>query len=184
MKSDNDKMLDGEVYDGRNAELIEELRNMNEKIHDYNLLRPKQMEERTHMIRGILGKCGKNVFVNQPFYCDYGRNIEVGDYFFSNFNLTILDEAKVTIGAHAFIGPNTNIYTAVHPVNPEMRNQHMDSAKPVSIGDNVWIGGNVTILPGVTIGNNVTIGAGSVVVKSIPDNCVAVGNPCKPIKSI
>ena len=115
---------------------------------------------------------------------DYGCNIFVGRCFFANFNFTVLDEAPVTIGDDCFIGPNVSIYTACHSTDPVERNSRREWAKPVTIGDNVWIGGSVTILPGVTIGSNVTIGAGSVVVKDIPDGCVAVGNPCRVVKML
>ena len=120
----------------------------------------------------------------QPFYCDYGKQISVGKRFFANFNFTVLDEARVTIGDGCFIGPNVSIYTACHSTDPMERNSRREWAEPVTIGNNVWIGGSVTILPGVKIGDNVTIGAGSVVTKDIPSNCVAISNPCKVVKSI
>ena len=116
--------------------------------------------------------------------CDYGKQISVGKRFFANFNFTVLDEAPVTIGDDCFIGPNVSIYTACHSIDPVERNSRREWAEPVTIGDNVWIGGSVTILPGVTIGDNVTIGAGSVVTKDIPSNSVAVGNPCKVIRTL
>lgn len=132
----------------------------------------------------ILGKCDEDTFINQPFYCDYGKHIRVGKRFFANFNWVVLDEALVTIGDDCFIGPNVIIYTACHSTNPLERNTRQEWAKPVTIGNNCWIGGSVTILPGVTIGDNVTIGAGSVVVRDVPSNCVAVGNPAKVIKCL
>ena len=143
------------------------------------------MEERFSILKGLLGYTADDDFIiNQPFYCDYGKQISIGKRFFANFNLTILDEARVTIGDDCFIGPNVSIYTACHSTDSIERNTRQEWAEPVKIGDNVWIGGSVTILPGVTIGNNVTIGAGSVVTKDIPDNVVAVGNPCRVIKNI
>ena len=142
------------------------------------------MKERNEKIQQILGKSDDDTFVNQPFYCDYGKHIRVGKRFFANFNLVVLDEAYVTIGDDCFIGPNVSIYTACHSTDPTERNSRNEWARPVTIGNNVWIGGSTTILPGVTIGDNVTIGAGSVVVKDVPSGVVAVGNPAKVIKKI
>ena len=119
-----------------------------------------------------------------PFRCDYGWNIEIGENFFANYNLTILDVGKVTIGNNVMMGPNVSIYAAGHPIHPETRNTGYEHGLPITIGDNVWIGGNVVILPGVTIGNNVVIGAGSVVSKDIPDDVIAVGSPCKVAREI
>ena len=163
--TEKEKMLAGEVYSAIDPELIEELMMTREVLYEYNSLRPSK----TH---------------NQPFRCDYGKQISIGKRFFANFNFTVLDEARVTIGDDCFIGPNVSIYTACHSTDPVERNSRQEWAKPVSIGHNVWIGGSVTILPGVTIGDNVTIGAGSVVVGDIPSNTVAVGNPCKVIKNL
>lgn len=126
----------------------------------------------------------KNLSIMPPFYCDYGFNIEIGDNFFSNYNCTILDVAKVTIGNNVLLAPNVAIYTAGHPVHPAARNTAYEYGIPVTIGKNVWIGGNVVITPGVTIGDNVVIGAGSVVTKDIPANTIAAGNPCKIIREI
>ena len=129
-------------------------------------------------------KCGENTFVNPPFYCDYGFNIEIGNNFFCNYNCTILDVGKVKIGSNCLFAPNVSIYTAGHPVHPAIRNTLYEYGIPVTIGDNVWIGGNTVICPGVTIGSNVVIGAGSVVTKDIPEWTVAAGNPCKVIREI
>ena len=178
-------MLSGMVYSAVEDELLKELNEVKEIIHEYNNLMPSATEERFNILKALLGHTEDDDFIiNQPFYCDYGKLISIGKRFFANFNLTILDEAPVTIGDDCFIGPNVSIYTACHSTDPIERNTRQEWAEPVKIGDNVWIGGSVTILPGVTIGNNVTIGAGSVVTKDIPDNVVAVGNPCKVIKSI
>ena len=182
--TEKEKMLAGMEFYACDQQLLDELNAMKDLVWEHNQLRPSMLKERRAMIRRMLGKVGKDFLINQPFYCDYGSNIEVGDNFFSNFNFVVLDEAKVTIGDNCFIAPNVSIYTVGHPIDPEHRNKKYEQAKPVTIGNNVWIGGSVTILPGVTIGNNVTIGAGSVVVHNIPDNCIAVGNPCKPIKQI
>lgn len=178
-------MLAGEVYSAVDPQLLEELAAAREVIHDYNLLRPSENQKKLELLKGLLGHIGDDsIIINQPFRCDYGKQISVGKRFFANFNFTVLDEARVTIGDDCFIGPNVSIYTACHSTDPVERNTRQEWAKPVTIGNNVWIGGSVTILPGVTIGDNVTIGAGSVVTKNIPSNCVAAGNPCKVIKSI
>ena len=177
-----DDMVSGREYDATHPYLLERLNATKDRIWEYNKLRPSMLKERNELLRGLLGKSDGDTFINQPFYCDYGSNIRVGRRFFANFNFTVLDEALVTIGDDCFIGPNVSIYTACHSTDPIERNSRREWAKPVTIGDNVWIGGSVTILPGVTIGSNVTIGAGSVVVKDIPDGCVAVGNPCRVVK--
>ena len=177
-----DDMVSGREYDATHPYLLERLNATKARIWEYNKFRPSMLKERNELLRGLLGKSDGDTFINQPFYCDYGSNIRVGRRFFANFNFTVLDEAPVTVGDDCFIGPNVSIYTACHSTDPVERNSRREWAKPVTIGDNVWIGGSVTILPGVTIGSNVTIGAGSVVVKDIPDGCVAVGNPCRVVK--
>ena len=177
-----DDMVSGREYDATHPYLLERLNATKDRIWEYNKMRPSMLKERNELLRGLLGKSDGDTFINQPFYCDYGSNIRVGRRFFANFNFTVLDEAPVTVGDDCFIGPNVSIYTACHSTDPVERNSRREWAKPVTIGDNVWIGGSVTILPGVTIGSNVTIGAGSVVVKYIPDGCVAVGNPCRVVK--
>ncbi len=135
------------------------------------------------IVKQLFGK-SENAFVNPPFYCDYGFNIEVGDNFFANYNCTILDVAKVKIGKNCLLAPNVAIYTAGHAVDPELRAAMYEYGMPVTIGDNVWIGGISVICPGVTIGDNSVIGAGSVVTKDIPSDVVAAGNPCRVIRAI
>ncbi len=164
--------------------LAEERLECKKKIYEYNHLPPERWEERTALIKNILGSTGEYVHIEEPFHCDYGSNIEVGENFFANYNLTVLDVGKVTIGDNAQIAPNVSIYTAGHPVYPDSRNSGYEYGIDISIGDNVWIGGNTCILPGVHIGNNVVIGAGSVVTKDIPDNVIAAGNPCRVIREI
>ena len=134
--------------------------------------------------RKLIGDMGENVMISPPFFCDYGTNISIGSGSFTNYNLTILDVCKVTIGKNVFIAPNVAIYTAGHPLHAVARTSSLEYGRPVTIGDNVWIGGNVVICPGITIGDNTTIGAGSVVTKDIPANVLAVGNPCKVIREI
>lgn len=180
--TEKEKMLAGHIYDACNSEILSELFATQDAVFEYNQIRPTDHALRTEKIKQILGETGERVIVNQPFHCDYGSNISVGEDFFANFNLTVLDEAPVTIGNNCFIGPNVGLYTACHPTDPVARNSRQEWAEPITIGHNVWIGGGVTVLPGVTIGDNVTIGAGSVVAKDIPSNCVAVGNPCRPVK--
>ena len=183
--TEKEKMLAGEVYRAIDPQLLKELAEAREVIHDYNLLRPSENKKKLELLKGLLGHIGDdNVIINQPFRCDYGKQISIGKRFFANFNFTILDEAPVTIGDDCFVGPNVSIYTACHSTDPVERNTRQEWAKPVTIGNNVWIGGSVTILPGVSIGDNVSIGAGSVVVNDIPSNTIAVGNPCKVIKEL
>ena len=183
--TEKEKMLAGEVYSAVDPELLRELVETREKIHQYNSLHPSETQKMKALLKELLGHIGNDeVIINQPFRCDYGKQISVGKRFFANFNFTVLDEAHVTIGDDCFIGPNVSIYTACHSTDPVRRNSRQEWAKPVTIGNNVWIGGSVTILPGVSIGDNVSIGAGSVVVNDIPSNTVAVGNPCKVIKQI
>ncbi|URZ17847.1 sugar O-acetyltransferase [Clostridium felsineum] len=154
------------------------------KIYEYNLLRPDELNKIKESIKDILGKTGEEISIEQPFHCDYGKNIEVGNNFFANYNCTILDVGKVIIGENVMFAPNVSIYTAGHPIHPESRNSGYEYGIDVIIGDNVWVGGSVVINPGVKIGNNVVIGSGSVVTKDIPDNVIAVGNPCKVIREI
>ena len=183
--TEKEKMLAGEVYSAVDPELTRELMATREVLHEFNALPPSETRRMKEIVKGLLGCVADDEFlINQPFRCDYGKQISIGKRFFANFCFTVLDEAPVTIGDDCFIGPNVSIYTACHSTDPVQRNAREEWAKPVTIGHNVWIGGSVTILPGVTIGDNVTIGAGSVVVGDIPSNSVAVGNPCKVIKKI
>lgn len=165
-------------------ELLAERRRCKELCFQFNQLSPLKELEQKEIIGKLFGKTKENFCVTAPFYCDYGYNIEIGENFYSNHNLVILDGAKVEIGDNVFIAPNCCITTAGHPINIDERNRGLEYAYPIKIGNNVWIGAGANILPGVTIGDNVTIGAGSVVNKSIPANSIAVGNPCKVIKTI
>ena len=182
--TEKEKMLAGEIYDACNPELLEELNAVKVLCQQYNQLLPTDFAARNEMLQQMLGQADADTFINQPFYCDYGKQIRVGKRFFANFCLTILDEALVTFGDDCFVGPNVSIYTACHSTNPVERNTRQEWAKPVTIGNNVWIGGSVTILAGVTIGDNCTIGAGSVVTRDIPVNSVAVGNPARVVKRV
>ena len=164
--------------------LSEERLENKKRIYEYNNLPPEKYERQTQLIKEILGKTGQFVHIEAPFHCDYGYNIEVGENFFANYNFVVLDIGKVRIGANAQIAPNVAIYTAGHPIHPEARNSGYEYGIDVTIGDNVWIGGNACIMPGVHIGDNVVIGGGSVVTKDIPSNVIAVGNPCHIVREI
>ena len=154
------------------------------KIYRYNNLPPEEKEEKDRLIKEILGKTGDWINIEAPFHCDYGYNIEVGQWFFANYNFIVLDVGKVKIGDRVQIAPNVAIYTAGHPIHPDSRNSGYEYGIDVTIGNNVWIGGNSCIMPGVTIGDNVVIGGGSVVTKDIPANVIAVGNPCRVLREI
>ena len=183
--NEKEKMLKGLLYDANyDKELADERIRCKCLCKQYNDLSPDKIEERKALLKKILGKTGENFWIEQDFWCDYGYNIEIGENFYSNHNCVILDPAKVKFGDNVFIGPFCGFYTAGHPVDIKERNKGLEYAKPITIGNDVWIGGNVCVMPGVIIGNNVVIGAGSVVTKDIPSNSIAVGNPCKVIKKL
>lgn len=183
--NEREKAAAGLLYDANNdAELIQQRLEAKVQVHAYNHLDPRDLEGKKRILKTLLGKTGKHVLIEAPFHCDYGYNIELGENFYSNVNLVILDCAKVSIGCNVFIAPNVGLYTAGHPLDAERRNQGLEYAHPITIGDNVWIGGGVTVLPGVTIGEGAVIGAGSVVTKDIPAHVVAVGNPCRVLRTI
>lgn len=185
MKTEKEKAREGILYDANNdAELLAERLAAADMTYELNRLRPSQVAEREAVIRRLLGRTGKNVSIVSPFYCDYGYNIETGENFFMNMNCVILDGAKVTFGDNVFVAPGCGFYTAGHPLDAERRNAGLEYALPIRIGNNVWIGAQVCVLPGVTIGDNTVIGAGSVVTKDIPSGVLAAGNPCRVIRPI
>lgn len=185
MSTEKDKMLRGEIYDANyDPQLIEERMKCKIMCRKYNDLMPDRLEERKALLKMLLGHTGENFYIEQPFYCDYGYNISVGDNFYSNVNLVILDGAKVTFGDNVFIAPDCGFHTAGHPLDVARRNKGLEYARPITVGNNVWIGAGVHVLPGVTIGDNCVIGAGSVVNRDIPANSLAVGNPCRVIRSL
>lgn len=163
--------------------VFEEMKKCRSLIQKLNNADWTNFEEIGGIVKELLGK-SENAFISPPFFCDYGSHIETGKNFYANYNCTILDVAKVKFGDNCLLGPNVAIYTAGHPVHPATRNSAYEYGKEISIGDNVWIGGSTVVCPGVRIGSNVVIGAGSVVTKDIPDWCIAVGNPCKVIRTI
>ena len=182
--TEKEKMLAGLPYKGFDPELLSERQRAKELIFEFNALRPTNIEERNVLLKSLLGKTGENFFFEPPFRCDYGYNIEIGENFYTNYNLIVLDCAKVSIGNDVLIGPNVGIFTAGHPLHPEIRKQEWEHAYPIRIGNSVWIGGHVVINPGVKIGDNSVVGSGSVVTKDIPPNVFAAGNPCKVIREI
>lgn len=183
--TEREKMAQGLLYDANyDEELIEMRVQCKDLCFAYNQLKPSLAAEQEAIIRRLLGKTGERFCITAPFWCDYGCNIEIGENFYTNHNCVILDGAKVTFGDNVFIAPNCTFSTAGHPLDVEQRNQGLEYAYPIRVGDNVWIGASVTVLPGVTIGSNTVIGAGSVVNRDIPDGVVAVGNPCRVLRKI
>lgn len=185
MISEKEKCRQGKLYDANNdTELIAERQACKDICYKYNHLLPSEIKRRENIIVKLFGKTGKKLLIEQPFFCDYGYNIEIGDNFYANVNCVVLDEAKVKFGDNVFIAPNCGFYTAGHPLDVEQRNCGLEYAQPITIGNNVWIGAQVCILPGVTIGDNCVIGAGSVVNKDIPAGSLAAGNPCHVIRKL
>lgn len=184
MPTEKENMLSGKAFKAFDKELSKERTYARELIFDFNKLRPGDYAAKNELLKKLIGSTPKSFYIEQPFYCDYGYNIEIGNKFYANTNLTILDCAKVIIGSNVFIGPNVGIFTVSHPIHHEPRNQFFEQAKPITIGNNVWVGGSVVINPGITIGNNSVIGSGSVVTKDIPSGVIAAGNPCKVLRTV
>lgn len=184
LMTEKEKMLSGQLYDSFCPELVNERKNAFRLFSALNNSGKAPQAEREKILRELLGSCGAKAWVESPFYCDYGYNITLGENVFINFNCTILDATNVTIGSNVLIGPNVQLYAATHPTDWKIRASGLENAKPIKIGDNVWLGGGVVVCPGVTIGDRTTIGAASVVSKDIPADCVAAGNPCRVIKHL
>ncbi|BAY12327.1 transferase hexapeptide repeat protein [Calothrix sp. NIES-2098] len=183
-KTEKQKMLAGELYFAEDPELVGENKRACRLLRMYNATTEEQQEQRRQILQELFGKIGQKASIVPPFHCDYGSNIYAGDRFYMNYGCVILDCNTVHIGENVLCAPYVQIYTAYHPIEPEIRLSGRELATPVKIGNNVWIGGSVIICLGVTIGDNTTIGAGSVVVKDIPANVVAVGNPCRIIRHL
>lgn len=180
--TEREKMLAGELYCGHNdPELVRLHRHAIELCEKLNFGALSD-EERDKVTRQLLGKCGQKVVLGRGFWCDYGSNIEVGENFYANYDVVILDVCKVKIGKNCLIAPQAGIYTACHPLDEETRISGLELGKPITIGDNCWIGGHAVINPGVTLGDNVVVGSGSVVTKSFPSNVVIAGNPARIVK--
>ena len=179
------RMHSGELYLPRDEELMREQMKYQDMLCDYNMTKPSESEKRTAMLQEMLGDCGEDVYIEAPFYANWGgHHCHFGKMVYANYNLTCVDDTHIYIGNYTMIGPNVTIATAGHPILPELREKLYQYNMSVKIGRNCWIGAGVTIVPGVTIGDNTVIGAGSVVTKDIPANVVAVGNPCKVMRQI
>jgi maltose O-acetyltransferase len=182
MKTEKEKMLAGELYDALDKQLSDERLQARLLLQELNDSREDQEEERGRILKALLPNAGAGLWLQPPFYCDYGYNIVVGDKVFFNFNCVVLDVAEVRIGSRTLFGPNVQVYTATHPMDHRERASGLEYAKPISIGEDVWIGGSAVICPGVSIGDRSVIGAGSVVTKDIPADVFAAGNPCRVIR--
>ncbi len=183
MKTERDKMLAGELYDALDPTLVKQRERARDQCFHLNSTRQRDQQDRTQILKDLLGSGGDSVLLEPPFYCDYGSNIYLGERVYFNFNCVILDVCEVRIGDFTFFGPAVQIYTATHPLNAELR-RTQEFGKPVTIGSDVWVGGSAIICPGVTIGSKTVIGAGSVVTKDIPAGVLAAGNPCRIIRSL
>ena len=184
MQTEKEKMIAGELYDPLDQQLVADRMRTRLLIKELNDSPEDQTEERMRILKELIPNVGEGLWLQPPFYCDYGYNMVVGEKVFFNFNCVVLDVAEVKIGSRTLFGPNVQIYTATHPIDPIERASGVEYAKPITIGEDVWVGGSAVICPGVTIGDRCVIGAGSVVTKDIPDDVFAAGNPCRVIRSI
>lgn len=179
--TEKEKMLSGQLYNPLDQQLSEERLKARLLLKEINDVSEKRSEERNTIIRELIPNAGPGLWIQPPFFCDYGTNIHIGEKVFFNFNCVVLDVAPVTIGSRTMFGPNVQIYTATHPKDHLERASGLEYGKPINIGEDVWIGGSVVICPGVSIGDRAVIGAGSVVTKDIPADAIAVGNPCRVV---
>jgi maltose O-acetyltransferase len=184
MKTEKEKMLTGELYNPADPELVKERNNARGLTRLYNQTLETEDNKRTDLLKQLFGSTGETLVIEPNFRCDYGSNIHVGENFFANFDCTFLDVCEIRVGDNCFIAPGVHIYTATHPLNPQERISGLEYGKPVTIGNNVWIGGNAVINPGVHIGDNVVVASGAVVIKDVPNSVVVGGNPAKIIKQL
>ncbi|MDM5317954.1 maltose acetyltransferase domain-containing protein [Fictibacillus sp. b24] len=184
MKTEKEKMLDGEMYRPDDQQLMDERTRARRLTREYNMTTEEELDKRSELIKELFGSTGKNIGIEPNFRCDYGYNIHAGENFFANFDCTILDVCEVRFGDNCMLAPGVHIYTATHPLDPVERNSGAEFGKPVEIGNNVWLGGGAIINPGVKIGDNVVVASGAVVTKNVPSNAVVGGNPAKIIKTL
>jgi maltose O-acetyltransferase len=183
IKSERQKMLSGELYDPLDRELVDARKRARDLCQNLNATREAEEEKRRQILKELFGAGGDSVWMQPPFFCDYGSNIELGERVFFNFNCVVLDVCPIRVGSFTLFGPAVQIYTPMHPFNAELR-RRQEFGKPVEIGSDVWVGGGAIILPGVRIGSRAVIGAGSVVTRDVPDDVFAAGNPCRVIREI
>jgi maltose O-acetyltransferase len=183
MRTEREKMLAGELYDALDPELIEAREIARDLCQELNMSRERDQEQRRRVLTRLLASGGETAWIQPPFFCDYGKNIYLGDRVYFNFNCVVLDVCEVRIGDYCFFGPGAQIYAATHPLNPQLR-RTQEFGKPVTVGSDVWVGGGAILCPGVTVGSRTVIGAGSVVTRDIPDGVVAAGNPCRVLRKI
>lgn len=184
MKSQKERMLAGELYVAHDAELGRENQRARRLTRLFNQTTEEQPEERQRLLKAMFKHFGPGGYVEPPFHTDYGTNTTIGKNFYANYDAIFVDCGPITIGDNVFMGPRVGLYTAGHPIDAAIRAEQLEYGKGITIGNDVWMGGNVVVNPGVTIGNNVVIGSGSVVTHDIPDNVVAVGNPCRVLREI
>jgi maltose O-acetyltransferase len=184
MPTEREKMLAGELYDPLDAELVAARRRARDLCQALNNSRDEEESLMSRLLKELFGSAGESPWIQPPFFCDYGTNITLGDKVFFNFNCVVLDVTTVTIGSYTLFGPNVQIYTAMHPIDAAERRRGLEFAKPITIGDDVWVGGSAVICPGVTIGSRAIIGAGSVVTRDIPADVFAAGNPCRVMRAL
>lgn len=184
MKTEKEKMIAGALYDASDPELVKDRLRARKLVREYNATTEEELEKRTNILKELLGSCGKKIYMEPNIRFDYGYNIHIGENFYANFDCTILDVCEVRIGDNCMFGPGVHLYTANHPIEPKARISGQEFGKPITIGDNVWIGGGAIINPGVTIGNNVVVASGAVVTKDVPDHVVVAGNPARVIKTV